>query len=230
MNTVHLIDCMDFMADKPDNHYDALITDPPFAYAGGISNGFSSYADSQFFDHWWKDIAKELNRILKPEGCGFIFCDWKSAFIFSNGFNRIKEYQKYEATQCVYHYREMPGLGRPFRSSVDQILFIRGPKYKNERIANTTHNCLSKYWYYGKHKNHPAEKDKEIVKQLVKWATPLRGMVFDPFAGSAPARLVCHDLGFDFEGCEIDPDYWQAQEDRYNTHIQQGGLFGKEEM
>jgi hypothetical protein len=37
-------------------------------------------------------------------------------------------------------------------------------------------------------------------------------------------------MGFDFEGCEIDKDYWEAQEKRYQEHIQQASLFGGEEL
>jgi len=35
-------------------------------------------------------------------------------------------------------------------------------------------------------------------------------------------------MGFDLYGCELDADYWQAQEDRFNRHIQQDELFNFE--
>jgi hypothetical protein len=37
-------------------------------------------------------------------------------------------------------------------------------------------------------------------------------------------------MGFDFEGCEIDKDFWEAQEERYNTYISQQDLFSGEEL
>ena len=37
-------------------------------------------------------------------------------------------------------------------------------------------------------------------------------------------------MGFDFEGCELDKDYWQAQEERYKNHIAQQSLFDTEEI
>jgi hypothetical protein len=37
-------------------------------------------------------------------------------------------------------------------------------------------------------------------------------------------------MGFDFEGCEIDKDYWEAQEARYQQHIQQSDLFDPQEI
>jgi DNA modification methylase len=55
-------DCLDLMRTIPDGSIDALLTDPPFSFAGGISNGRSSIADSQFFLHWWRDVCRQLDR------------------------------------------------------------------------------------------------------------------------------------------------------------------------
>ena len=30
--------------------------------------------------------------------------------------------------------------------------------------------------------------------------------------GSGSSRIACYDMGFDFMGCELDEDYWKAQE------------------
>ena len=77
---------------------------------------------------------------------------------------------------------------------------------------------------------HPAQKPIALYKWLLQNYAKPGQTIFDSHVGSGSIRIACHDLGFDFEGCEIDPDYWQAQEDRYNNHILQGGLFGKEEI
>ncbi len=52
--------------------------------------------------------------------------------------------------------------------------------------------------------------------------------IFDSHVGSGSIRIACYDMGFDFEGCEIDKDYWEAQEKRYNEYISQGDLFSPE--
>ena len=41
-------------------------------------------------------------------------------------------------------------------------------------------------------------------------------------------EVIRHDMGFDFEGCEIDADYWQAQEDRFYHATRQKNLFDNE--
>jgi len=211
--TLHLGDCLEYMKTMPDKSVDAVITDPPFTFAGGISNGRASMADNQFFLYWWKDICAELNRALKPEGEGFVWCDWKSASTIAAGFQQDQKYT-WRAAQMLYHYREMPGQGAPFRNSVDTFLYVRGPKSDGHRIVNTTHNWISKYWYYGKHENHPAEKDPEICAQMLDWCSDVGDTVFDPFMGSGTTGVACMQLGRNFIGCEIEPKYFEIAKKR----------------
>lgn len=77
---------------------------------------------------------------------------------------------------------------------------------------------------------HPTQKPVDLYKWLLKnYAKPVQ-TIFDSHVGSGSIRIACHDLGFDFIGCELDQDYWQAQEDRFNNHIAQGNLFDTEEI
>ncbi len=36
---------------------------------------------------------------------------------------------------------------------------------------------------------------------------------------------MTNNLGFDFVGCEIDADYFKAQEERFKAHTSQQSLF-----
>ena len=38
-------------------------------------------------------------------------------------------------------------------------------------------------------------------------------------------RIAAYNLGFDFVGCEIDEDYFKAQEERFKAHTAQESLF-----
>jgi DNA modification methylase len=104
----------------------------------------------------------------------------------------------------LYHYREMPGQGQPFRNSVDMIAYLRGPKSTGERIENTTHNWISKYWYYGKHPNHPAEKDAELVETLLDWCSDPGDVVLDPFMGSGTVGVACINTERRFQKAQME--------------------------
>ena len=41
------------------------------------------------------------------------------------------------------------------------------------------------------------------------------GRIFDPFLGSGSSRIAAYRKGFDFYACELDKDYFNAQEERF---------------
>ena len=208
-------DCLEVLSQYPDHCFDALITDPPFAMAGGLSNGRSSEVDGQFFLFWWRAVCTQLARVLKPTGEGFIWCDWRTAALLAQGFMpKTQTSDVWQVTQMIHHYREMPGQGSPFRNSVDMIAYVRGPKSKGTRIANTTHNFLSKYWYYGKHDHHPAEKDPELCLQLLEWCAEPGALVLDPFTGGGTTGIACARTQRRFLGIERDETFYRTAEAR----------------
>jgi site-specific DNA-methyltransferase (adenine-specific) len=218
VDTIIQGDCLEEMKKLPDKSIDAIVTDPPFAFAGGLSNGSSSQTDSQFFAYWWKDVCKELNRVMKPEGEGFIWCDWKTAAILANGFKpTMQTYDVLRVSQMLYHYREMPGQGKPFRSSVDMIAYIRAAKSTGHRIPATTHNHISKYWYYGKHEFHPAEKDPELCEMLIGWCSDPGAIILDPFSGSGTTAIACKRSGRHFVGIELSEEYAEIARKRIES-------------
>ena len=78
--------------------------------------------------------------------------------------------------------------------------------------------------------DHPTQKPPGLIKRIVQTCCKPGSIVLEPFAGMAPARYACADFGLHYEGTEIDPDYWQAQEDRYKMHIAQPEIFDQEEI
>ena len=77
---------------------------------------------------------------------------------------------------------------------------------------------------------HPCQKPVALYKWLLlNYARPAQ-LILDTHVGSGSLRIACHDLGFDFIGCELDPDYWRDQEKRYREHIAQPQLISTEEI
>ena len=54
--------------------------------------------------------------------------------------------------------------------------------------------------------------------------------ILDTHLGSGSSRIAAYDMGFDFTGIELDPDYFADQEARFKNHIEQGELFQPEEI
>lgn len=72
---------------------------------------------------------------------------------------------------------------------------------------------------------HPTEKPYKIYRHIMTKFLQQNTKIIDTHLGSGSSRIAAHDLGFDFYGCELDKGYFDAQEKRFNIHINQPKLF-----
>ena len=216
MNKVHLIDCMEFMNGVPDKYYELAIVDPPY----GIGQD-------------WKKRNK---------GRGFLETSYKNDKIPNKEY--FKELERISIDRVIWgynYYTEFLGSTNYLIiwdkvSSCNQVF-----RYSKAEIAYTTKhipcNLVSIPWdgyrmgeETGVSKIHPHQKPIALYKWLLKNYAKPGDKIFDSHVGSGSIRIACHDMGFDFVGCEIDKDYWEAQEERYTQHAQQQDLFSSEDM
>ena len=54
---------------------------------------------------------------------------------------------------------------------------------------------------------HPTVKAQALMRYLITLITPPNGKVLDPFMGSGSTGVAAVDLGFDFYGCDSEPEY-----------------------
>lgn len=216
LDSVQHGDCLEILPGIPNGTIDAVVTDPPFAITGGLSNGMTSRADAQFFEHWFSDVARELIRVTKPEGCMFMWCDWRTVNVIDRSFSRASErYSPWWVSQVIVHDRDMIGMGSPFRNQCDWIAVIRGQKTDfGDRIAKNVPNIFREYSYYGKHENHPAEKTVSAARRLVEWATNEGGIILDPFAGSSTTLVAAREARRRFIGIEREAEHVATSEKR----------------
>lgn len=62
--------------------------------------------------------------------------------------------------------------------------------------------------------NHPTVKPVELMKYLIKLVTPKGGIVLDPFNGSGSTGMAAVELGHEYVGCELDPNYVEIAKKR----------------
>lgn len=72
---------------------------------------------------------------------------------------------------------------------------------------------------------HPTQKPIVLYRWLLMNYANLGESILDTHLGSGSSRIAAHQLGFDFTGFEIDPEYYEAQEKRFQLAIQQQTLF-----
>jgi site-specific DNA-methyltransferase (adenine-specific) len=78
---------------------------------------------------------------------------------------------------------------------------------------------------HGEKRIHPTEKPVDLYAWLLNKYAKEGWKIFDPFLGSGSSRIACDILGFDFVGCEINKEYYDSQEKRWELHKQQLRFF-----
>jgi len=222
MNKLHLMDCMEAMREFPDNFFDIAVVDPPY---GNAENSAEYNArNGRFggrFERYDKDVertggtwaAKYAKKIKSwdtappPEYFEELFRISKNQIIWGGNYFRLPP------TRCFLVWHKL---------TISETFTMAMAEY-----AWTSFNENAKLYSFtpqGTKKNprfHPTQKPVELYEwQLRLFAAP--GMkVIDTHAGSGSSLIAAHNIGLDWIGFEIDPDYYQKAEARLNAHMAQ---------
>jgi site-specific DNA-methyltransferase (adenine-specific) len=90
--------------------------------------------------------------------------------------------------------------------------------FSQVEIAWTSFDYPAKLFKYDNRtggKIHPTQKPIELYAWLLDNYANKGDKVFDPFLGSGSSRIAAYKKGFDFYACELDKEYYEAQEERF---------------
>lgn len=81
----------------------------------------------------------------------------------------------------------------------------------------------------GETRFHPTQKPVALYKWVYKLFANEGDKIIDTHLGSGSSRIAAYDMNLDFVGCEIDKNYFDKQEERFEKHTSQISLFSEEE-
>ena len=205
ISETRLGDCMDFMRSKPNGFWDLAIVDPP--YGIGVNHNMGRRKGDRKSDY-------------KP-------AVWDSKSPDSSYFEELFRVSKNQIVWGANHFiSKMP---------IDSSCWLLWDKGFSEDVSfaqfemawTSFGSVCKKYDKLSAQPNriHPTQKPASLYKWILKnYAEP--GMkILDTHLGSGSSRIAAHDMGFDFWGYELDPEYFAAQEKRFSQHIAQTVLF-----
>lgn len=79
---------------------------------------------------------------------------------------------------------------------------------------------------YDTKRTHPYGKPAKIFREIFPRACMPGDLILDPFAGSGVTRTVAKELGFRWEGCDIDPAYAETDSETPLTLSHPKGRLG----
>jgi site-specific DNA-methyltransferase (adenine-specific) len=198
---INLYNCdnMEFMKQIPDNYYDLAIVDPPY----GIGISSNPVRQQHKKKNWDNNIPlqkyfEELFRLSKNQIIwgGNYFLDYLHN---SQGFIiwDKKQPEKFSLAMCEFAFSSIQSPAKIFRYSV-----------------------LSE-----QNKIHPTQKPVALYKWILDKYAKQGDKIFDSHLGSMSIAIACHDYGFELDGCELDPEYYEKGIQRVKSHISQLKLF-----
>lgn len=218
ISDVRLGDCMDFMREFPDGFFELAIVDPPY----GIGEDGSK-------NHTRSKIAKSRNYK------SFAGNDTKAPDI-----TYFKELFRVSKNQIIWGANHFLGLTSPcwivwdkdngLNDFADCELAWTSFDTAVRRFKFKWHGMLQQDMKNKELRIHPTQKPIALYKWLLKNYAKPGDKILDTHLGSGSSRIAAHDMGFDFYATELDPDYFAAQEERFQRHIKQGQLFVPEQQ
>ena len=203
LNKLYLMDCMEGMAQFPDNYFDLCLTDPPY----NLNRTYNEYNDNRSdYKEWCFMWFTELKRISKK-------------VVLSVGVKNLSMWYDIEPPLwlwCWYKGNNMGsgskytniGLWEPFlmygeieRLGVDGKLLPIVPQ-KDAAF----HDC---------------PKPLKLIRHLINEFSEQGNKIIDPFAGSNTTGLACNIDNRNWIAFEIDQDYYNAASKRIEIHKQQ---------
>ena len=193
------IDCMEYMATLPDKAFDLAIVDPPYGI-GISSNPVRQKHNKKKWDDEIprKEYFDELFRVSSNQ------IVWGGNY-FINHLHNTQNFIIWDKKQ-------------PFNFSLAMCELAWCSKQMPAKIFK--YSVLKEQG-----KIHPTQKPVALYEWLLINYAKDGDKILDTHLGSGSSRIAAHKLGFEFVGCELDKDYFEAQENRFKTETMQQSLF-----
>jgi site-specific DNA-methyltransferase (adenine-specific) len=208
---INLYNCdnMEFMKQIPDNYYDLAIVDPPY--------GIEEITGKESANGRGKVHSKRLLGKTSHK-----FREWDKAPT-KEYFNELFRVSK---NQIIWggNYFELP----IYRCPIVWDKCQPWETFSKTELAWSSFNMPSSLFKFDNRtggKIHPTQKPVALYKWLLDKYAKQGDKIFDSHLGSMSIAIACHDYGFELDGCELDPEYYEKGIQRVKSHISQLNLF-----
>lgn len=202
-NIAYNMDCMGLMKNTPDKFYDLAVVDPPYGIRINESIGRRKGQRHSGHKKTYWDISTPSESYFNE-----LFRVSKNQIIW--GGNYFTNYLK--ASSCWLLWDK---------------LFSDKLTFSQFELAWTSFQLMPKKFEMNdtNSKIHPTQKPVKLYEWIfTNYAKP-GDKILDTHLGSGSSRIAAYKMGFDFTGCELDKDYFEAQEQRFKDFTSQLNLF-----
>jgi site-specific DNA-methyltransferase (adenine-specific) len=214
------MDCMDFMKDVPDKFYELAVVDPPYGIGeDGKSNSSrgtkKAPATKYSYKNWdksapSKEYFEELLRVSKNQ------IIW--------GANHFISKIPYDSSCWLVWDKDTAGdfadcelAWTSFKTAVRKFYYCWSG-YNQGIMGRSSGPNIEK-------RIHPTQKPIKLYEWLLMNYAKEGDKILDTHGGSQSSRIACYNLGYALDIIELDKEYFDQGNKRFETHKQQLTLF-----
>lgn len=241
INKIVCGDTLKIMKQIPTGKIDLVVTSPPYNLKnstgngmkdgrGGkwanaaLQNGYTHHDDCMPHDEyveWQRDCLVEMMRIIPEDGAIFYNHKWR---VQDGLLQDRQDIVKDLPVRQIIIWRRKGGINFNagyFLPTYEVIYLITKKKFKLAPKAN----ALGDVWEFNQEMNntHPAPFPVDLIQRIIGSTTAK--IVLDPFMGSGTTAIAAKNLGRDFIGIDISPEYCEMAEKRLEKSQEQVSLF-----
>jgi site-specific DNA-methyltransferase (adenine-specific) len=215
-NNVYNLDCIDGLKLMEKESVDCILIDPPYFLPANhyqTRKQFSrNFADLGILEHFFKDVFKELQRVIKKEGVIYVFCDGQSYPLF---YYHLYPFCK--SVRPLIWDKKTSINGYSWRHQHELIIFAEMPLSKP--VPTGDGDILRFSAVKVNNRIHPAEKPIDLLKTLILKSTKENDLILDCFSGSGSTLIACIDTHRNYVGFEKGLEYYNESIKRIKAHV-----------
>lgn len=198
VSKVYNCDCLEYMRSLPDKYFDLCIADPPYEIER-FKRGSLRFAKGEKYKE-----GITWDRVPTEEVFNEMFRVSKNCIIWgANNFQLPKSeyFLVWNKEQTVDNFASLEYAWT-------------NCKIPAKLFTYSIHKCMAERKKEGG-KIHPTQKPIALYAWILDNYAKEGDKIFDPFLGSGSSRIAAYKKRFDFYACELDKDYYEAQEERF---------------
>jgi site-specific DNA-methyltransferase (adenine-specific) len=203
------MDALEYMKGLPDKHFSLVIADPP--YGGGDNFAYKGQERFAKFDNT-KPSRIFFDEIVRISQFQII---WGGNY-FAKTLSETNAWIVWDKNNGESKMSD----GEMAWTSFDRLL----------KIVKIHWTGSASLWEDTKGKIHICQKPVALYKWLLKNYAKEGDTIYDPMSGSGSSSIAAYEMGFDYVGTELDREYYEAAEKRFQKFIAQPKLFEPAEM
>lgn len=224
------IDCMEYLKRCQDNAFDLAIVDPP--YGRGEDGGANRCSN----------VKQKNGTVLRCLDGGYKKKDWDREPPPPEYFVELRRVAKHQIIFGVNYYPVALAGGRIIWDKMNDGSDQSGAEIAycslNERVDVVRYmwrgmmqgESVGSFRQQGnkalnEKRIHPTQKPVKLYSWLLETYAEKWWRVLDTHLGSGSLAVAAHYFGCDFVGCEIDADYYEAANRRFEKSTRQIAMF-----